>query len=196
MLLDALVSFLLQRRLELRKFKTDVRTSNRHFSEPSLWPLLTSDGLVISNFRERLKTLRTGLWDWLILRMRFHQMRIPGCGCKRFFELSAVLASEVGYTGKTNHERLASNTLICPVPSKLPMDFTWAMLFRQDVTDQCTLARSADYPLFVCRDHTPLQTADLHVHDLSLASGCADVLGYEVSPVNACCNQRVLQWNE
>ena len=29
--------------------------------------------------------------------------------------------------------------------------------------------------------------AGLDVHDISLACGSADVLGYEVSPVNACC---------
>ena len=102
------------------------------------------------------------------------------------------------------------------------------MLFCQDVTDRCTLAVSADSPLFVCRDHSapPLlggehgmglvgfrwscadnagvlarganrtnvflarliagvQKASLDVHDISLASGSADVLGYEVSPANA-----------
>ena len=101
------------------------------------------------------------------------------------------------------------------------------MLFSQDVTDNCTLAESADFPLFICRDHpTPPLLGSIHgvgslgfrwpyadkfgvrarganranvlarliaggkkagldVHDMSLASGSADVLGFEVPPAKA-----------
>ena len=76
------------------------------------------------------------------------------------------------------------------------------------------LTGSADSHLFVCRDHSVpsllsskrglgsvgfrwsyaharlisgVQKASLDVHDISLASGRADVLGCEVSPASACC---------
>ena len=72
-----------------------------------------------------------------------------------FFALSDVLASEVGYTGRTvNQKRLAPDSLIYLVPTTLPVGFSWAMFFCQDVTDHWTLSGSADYPLFVCRDHS------------------------------------------
>ena len=66
-----------------------------------------------------------------------------------FFALLAVLASEVGYTVKTiDQKRLAPDSLIYLVPATLPMGFSWAVFFCQDVTDHCTLAGSADSPLF------------------------------------------------
>ena len=70
-------------------------------------------------------------------------------GYRLFFALRAVLASEVGNTGKTvDQKRLAPDSLIYPVPATLPMGFSWTMFYCQDVTDHCTLAGSADSPLF------------------------------------------------
>ena len=48
-------------------------------------------------------------------------------------------------------KRLAPEALIYRVPTTLPMGFSSAMFFCQDVTDHCTLAGSAESPLFVCR---------------------------------------------
>ena len=111
-------------------------------------------------------------------------------------------------------QRLAPDSLINSVPA-LQMGFSWAMSFCQDVTDQCTLSGSADSRLSICREHsTPLLLGSEHgmgsrgfrrsyadnfwvlarggtctdVHDISRASGCADVLGYEVSPTNSYCS--------
>ena len=142
--------------------------------------------------------------------------------------LPAVLASEVGYSGKTiSQKRLAPDSLIYLVPTALPMVFSWAVYFCQDVTHHCVLAESADSPLFVCHDYaTPpllgckhgmgslgfrwyfgvltgganctnvhlarlivcVKGDGLDVHDISLASGSADVLSDEVSPANAYCS--------
>ena len=58
--------------------------------------------------------------------------------------------SEIGFTGRTvNQKLLAPDSLIYPVPTTLPMGFSWAMFFCQDVTDHCTLSGSADFPLCV-----------------------------------------------
>ena len=46
------------------------------------------------------------------------------CSCRRSSRCSAVLASEVGYTGKTiDQKRLAPDSLVCSVPTTLPMVF-------------------------------------------------------------------------
>ena len=138
----------------------------------------------MSNLSERLTTLITRS-----IRCSFLD------GCRRFFVLPAVLAFEVGYTGETNErKRLAPDSLIHPVPTTLRMGFSSAMFFCQNVTDHCTLVGSADPPLFVRRDHSTrlmagVQKAGLDVHEISLASGSADILGYEVS------GRGVLQWN-
>ena len=73
-----------------------------------------------------------------------------------FFALPAVLASEVGYNGKktVSQKRFAPDSLIYRDTTTLLMGFSWAMFFCQDVTDHCTLLGRADYPLFVCRDHS------------------------------------------
>ena len=53
----------------------------------------------MSNFRERLRTLKTCLWVRPISRTRFIRCAFLD-GCKRFFALPAVLASEVDHMGK------------------------------------------------------------------------------------------------
>ena len=72
------------------------------------------------------------------------------------------------------------------------MVFRWATFFCQDVTDNCALAGSAGAPplpaAYMAWDRLVsagrmLTMLGLDVHDISLASGTADVLGFEVSPV-------------
>ena len=81
-------------------------------------------------------------------------MRIPRW-LQPIFALPAVLASEVGYTGKRlTEKRHVPDSLMYPVPATLPMGFAWTMLFCQGVTDHSTFTGSADPALFVCRDHS------------------------------------------
>ena len=112
-------------------------------------------------------------------------MRIPGC-LQAFFALPSVLGPEVGYKGKTiDRKSLAPDSLVYLVLTTFPMGFSWTMFLCQDVTDHCTLAGSADSSLVVCGDHsTPPLLSNKH----GIASGSADVLGFEVSPANAYCS--------
>ena len=74
----------------------------------------------------------------------FHKMRIPG-RLQAFFAMPAVLASEVGYTGRTvDQKRLAPDSPIYLVPATHPMRFSWVMFFCEDVADHCTITGSAD----------------------------------------------------
>ena len=128
--------------------------------------------------------------------------------------------------------RVQATDLIFPAPTKVPLVVSWAMFFCRDVSDFCTLARSADSPLFSFVVTTPhhrcsvanmawdplasvgrvltilkilarganctdvhlarliagVQKAGLDVDDISLASGSADFIGYEVSPANTYCS--------
>ena len=62
MLLNTLGSFSLPRRSGAQRFIFDARASNRHFFEASIWTVAHRRGLfAMSNFRERLRTLRIGL---------------------------------------------------------------------------------------------------------------------------------------
>ena len=148
MLFNTLVPFSLPRRLVLRGSQlmrvqaTDI-LCGLHLDRCSQ----TKD-FAVSNFTECLRTPTTGLWVLPISRTR-----IPGW-LQAFFALLAVLASEVGYSGKTgNQKRLAPDSLTNPVPTTLPMGFSWAVFFCQDVTDHYTPV-GADSPYFVCRDHS------------------------------------------
>ena len=60
-----------------------------------------------------------------------------------YFSLVPALGSEV-----------APDSLILSCPCNTPDGFSWAIFFCQDVTNHCTLAGSADSPLFVCQDHS------------------------------------------
>ena len=63
--------------------------------------------------------------------------------------------SEVRYMEKSiNQKRLAPDSLICVVPTTLPMGFSWAVFFPQDVTDHCTLAGRGHSPLFTYDDQS------------------------------------------
>ena len=95
----------------------------------------------MTNFRERLGRLTMGLLVQPISRTRFIKCAFLN-GNNRFCALSAVLASEVGYTGRTVNQKLvAPDSLIYPVPTTFLMGFSWAMFLCQDVTDHCTLGK-------------------------------------------------------
>ena len=95
----------------------------------------------MTNFRERLGRLTMGLLVQPISRTRFIKCAFLNSN-NRFRALSAFLASEVGYTGRTvGQKRVAPDSLICPVPTVKTSRTT-------------ALSGSADYLLFVCRDHS------------------------------------------
>ena len=65
------------------------------------------------------------------VKKAFQQMQILGWSLA-FFALPAVLASEVGHTGKTIDRRLlASDSLICLVPTTLPMGSSWTVFLSR-----------------------------------------------------------------
>ena len=103
----------------------------------------------MSNFRERKRTLTD-------LKNAFHQVRIAGW-LQGFFAPPAVLASEVGYTKKSDQPKktcVPFFDLSCS--DSTSYGFSWAMLICQYVADICTFAGNAGSPLFICRvDSTP-----------------------------------------
>ena len=114
-----------------QRFIFNARASNQHFFKTSPASCSQARDFATSNFRERLVA-------------------------------PTVFASEVGYSGESiERKRLVPNSLIYLVPATLPMGFSWAMFFCQDVTDHCTLTTCAHYHLFVCRDHStpPLRSS-------------------------------------
>ena len=62
--------------------------------------------------------------------------------------------------------RPVPDSLIYPVPATLPMGFSWAMFYCQNVTDHCTLAGSAD----LTTPHPGLTVANM-AWDLSASDG-------------------------
>ena len=133
------------------KFIIDARASNRHFLRPPAGLLRTGEGLCLVEFQGAPEDAQNWFVGSVEIQNTFHRMRILGW-------LHAVLASEAGYSGKTiSQKRFVPDSLMYPVPTTLPMGFSWTMFFCQDVADHCTLTESADSLLFVCRDHsTPL----------------------------------------
>ena len=84
-------------------------------------------------------------------------------GCKRFLHFALFSPPKLVSREKTIDQKSLVLILIYiyiyslfkdRVAARLPMGFSWTMFFFQDVTEHCTLARSADSPLFVCRDHS------------------------------------------
>ena len=131
----------------------------------------------MSNFRERLRAL----WNWFAgsadIKNAFHQMRNPGW-LLASFALPPVLASEVDYTGKAiDRRRHAPDSLIHPFAT-IPMGFSSAIIFCQDVPDHCNLAGSADSPCF-CRDHStpPLLGSKHDMGSLGFCWSSADNFG-------------------
>ena len=90
-----------------QRFIIDVRaTSNGHFSKPPSGPLLSSEGLCRVEFQRAPEDAQ-------------HWLR-----SEAFFALLAVLASEVGYTGKrSTQKRLAPDSLIYPARSREVLGF-------------------------------------------------------------------------
>ena len=97
----------------------------------------------------------------LVRRFGRYRERVPSdsfrVGCRPFLHCPLFLHPELVTREKTiDQTRLAPDSLMYPVPTQ-PMGFSRAMFFCQDVADHCTLAGSANSPLFVCGDHsTPL----------------------------------------
>ena len=149
--------FFVAKKAGAQRFIVDACASNRHFVRPPDGPLTGEKNFAMSNFREHLRTLIIWFVGSDDIKNAFHQMDIPG-KLQTFFELPSVVASEVCYTGNTvNQKRLAPDSLKNPVPTTLPMGFSWALFFCPDVTDHWTLSGSADYPLFVFVVTTPNQ---------------------------------------
>ena len=79
-------------------------------------------------------------------------------GCRPFFALPAVLASEVGYMGKTiEQKRLAPDSLIIPVFTTLPIGFLGRCFSVKK--SRTTVLSLEVIILFICGDHS---TPPLH----------------------------------
>ena len=120
----------------------------------------------------------------LFCRFGRNQERVPSDAdscmfCRSFLSCPLFSQSEVGYTGKTvDQTRLAPDSLLCPVPTILPIGFYWAMFFCQDVTDHGTLAGGAGSPLFVCDHSTPPLLGSKHgMGSLGFRWSYADIFG-------------------
>ena len=94
--------------------------------------MLTGEGLCYVEFQGAPHNAQNWFVGSADIKNAFHQMRIPGWLQAFFFALSSVLASEVGYSGKTiSQKRLVLDSLIYPVPTTL-------VCCCQDVTDNRT----------------------------------------------------------
>ena len=213
--------FCVDKKAGAQRFIIDTRASNRLLLSPPSRPLLTGEGLCHVELQGALRTTITGLWVSADIKNTFHQMRIPG-RLQAFFCTACCPRIRSWLHG--NNDR---GTTICSLLLGLPYGFSWVMFLCQDVTDHCTLAGSADSPLFCCDQSTPpllggehgmgslgfrwsyadnfwvrtrgsnctnvhlarlmarVKKAGLDVHDIFLASRCADVLGYELSRANS-----------
>ena len=181
----------------------------------------------MSHLRERLKTLKTGLWVQPISRTRFIR-----CGfldsCGRFLHCSLFSHPKLVKVGKQLSKNDLLPVLDVPCSYNASNGFSCSrchgpllslevliLLFLFVVTTphhHCSVANMAwDRLVSVGRVLTILgfwlavktaltfishasfdsvKKAGLGVHDISLASGCADVLGYDVSPANSYCSGR------
>ena len=99
--------FFVAKKAGAQRFIVDARASNRHFVRP---PDGREKFFGMSNFRERLRRLRTGLYFRPISRTRFIKCAFLD-GYKRFFALPAVIAPEVGCTGKNGQPKTSCSRL-------------------------------------------------------------------------------------
>ena len=138
-----------------RRFIIYERTSNRHFLNPLSEPLVTGEGLCHVEFLGAPDDARNWFVGSADIKNAVHQKRIPGW-LPASFTLPAVLASEVGFTGKViDKKRPVTDSLICPAPATLPTVFSLAMFFCQDVTNHFTRAGGSDSLLFPGPLRTP-----------------------------------------
>ena len=147
--------FLVAKKAGAQRFIIDARASNPHFLRPQSGPLLTREGLCHVEFQgapgdaqnwfvgsaDIKNALSSNALSWMVPSV-FCAPRCPR------------VRSLVPLEKRVNRKRLAPDSLIFHVPTTHPMGFSWAVFFCQDVTDHCTLAGSADSPLFVCRDNS------------------------------------------
>ena len=126
--------FRCQKKAGAQRFIIDARVSNRHILRPPSGPLRTGEGLCHVEFQGAPEDAQ----NWFVgsgdIKNAFHQMRIPGW-LQAFFALPAVLAPDVGYTGKTvDQKRPAPDSLIYAVTTTLPMGFFMGDVFLSRIT--------------------------------------------------------------
>ena len=185
-----------------QRFIVDARASNRYLPKPPSGPLFTSERLCHVEFQGAPEDAQNWFVGSADIKNAFRQMRA-------FFALPAVIASEIGYTRK----RSTKNVLLPILRYILFLQHFQCVLLRRcfSVRISRTTARSREVlvVLFLFVVTTPhnrcwvtnvawdpgVQKACLDVHDTSLGSGSADVLGYEVSPANACCSGTVKRFS-
>ena len=120
MLLNTLGSFSMPKWLELRGFSLVRVQATSIFFETSIWTVAHRRG--IQGAPEDVQNWFAGSAD---IKNALHQMRVPGW-LQVIFALPVVLASEVGYAGKTiNQKRLAPDSLILFL-----QHFRWVFLGR------------------------------------------------------------------
>ena len=132
MLLSTLVSFV-AKKAGAQRFIVDERASNRHFLRPPSGPLLKGEELCDVEFQGAPEDAQ----NWFVGSSDADSWVVAG----------------VFRTRSWDRIRLAPDSLIfqCPYATSVS---SWAMFFCPAVTDHCSLAGSADSPVFVCRDHS------------------------------------------
>ena len=148
--------FRCQKKAGAQRFIIDAHASNRHIFETFVWAFAHRRGtLSCTSSKELLRTLRTGLSLHLTSRDAFHQMRILGW-LLAFFALPAVLAPDVGYTGKTvDQKRLAPRFSDTRRSYNASNGLLHGRCFSVQTSGITARSREVlDYPLFVCRDHS------------------------------------------
>ena len=104
--------FFVAKNAGVQRFIIDARASNRHFLNPPSGPLVEFQGA-----HEDVQNFFVGSAD---VKNAFHQMRISEW-LQLFSALPAVLASELGYTGKrSTQKKTFPDSLICSVLTTLP----------------------------------------------------------------------------
>ena len=125
-----------------QRFIIDARASNQHFSNP-FGDFCLQEKVFSMLFQESLEDARNWFGGFRRCQERVSQDAHSQMAASAL-ALPAVLAFEVGYTGKVvDKQRLVPDSLIYPVLAAFPTCFSWAMFFCQNVTDHCMLAGSA-----------------------------------------------------
>ena len=144
--------FFVAKKAGARRFIPDARASNRSFLSPPSGPLLTAEGLCHVEFQGASEDVSKLVCGFGRYQERVSSDAHSSTVASVFFALPTVLASKVGYTGKTvEQKRLAPDSLIYLVPTTLPIGCCLAMLFC--VTDHCIRGGNADSPLVTTPHH-------------------------------------------